>query len=131
MAIIKAKWEDNNNKYEIHMGGFISQAILTVEDVSDGVLQECLRYTLKKKMAAHYKVNGESSPYDAVDIVLDIDYNFKDILKSVDDIIKSGGYYNGGSNIEVFKGKSEEGKCKYLIRMNSALMYELVGYDYD
>ena len=79
MAIIKVKWTDGEDKHMIHMGGSIPQAILTVEDMSDGMLSECLRYAIKKKLSALHVVNGESFPFGA-DVVLDIGYNLKDIL---------------------------------------------------
>ena len=124
MAIVKAKWTDGNDKHEIHMGGSIPQAILTVEDMSDGMLSECLRYALKGKLTALHIINGESFPFGA-----DIGYNLKDILNILDEIARKHEYYN--CDIEVFKGKYEEGKCSYLIRMGSTTLYELVGYDYD
>ena len=128
MAVVKAKWTDGNDKHEIHMGGSIPQAILTVEDMSDGMLSECLRYALKGKLTALHIINGESFPFGA-DIVLDIGYSLKDILNILDEIARKHEYYNCG--IEVFKGNYEEGKCIYLIRMGSTTLYELVGYDYD
>ena len=128
MAIIKAEWKDNDNRYEVHMGGLVSQSILTVEDMSDGMLSECLRYTLRKKRTALYIVNDEKFPFGA-DIVLDIGYNLKDILNILDEIARKHEYYN--CDIEVFKGKYEESKCSYLIRMGNTTLYELVGYDYD
>ena len=128
MAIIKAKWTDGNDKHEIQMGGSNPQAILTVEDMSDGMLSECLRYALKGKLTALHIINGESFPFGA-DIVLDIGYNLKDILNILDEIARKHEYYN--CDIEVFKGKYEEGKYSYLIRMGSTTLYELVGYDYD
>ena len=128
MAIIKVKWTDGEDKHMIHMGGSIPQAILTVEDMSDGMLSECLRYAIKKKLSALHVVNGESFPFGA-DVVLDIGYNLKDILNTLDEIVRESEYYN--CDIEVFKGKYEESKCSYLIRMDSTTLYELVGYDYD
>lgn len=128
MAIVKAKWTDGNDKHEVHMGVSIPQAILTVEDMSNGMLSECLRYAIKKKLSALHVVNGESFPFGA-DIVLNISDNLKDILNALDKVARKHEYYN--CDIEVFKGKYEEGKCSYLIRMGSTTLYELVGYDYD
>lgn len=63
------------------------------------------------------------------DVVLDISDNLKDILNTLDEIVRESEYYN--CDIEVFKGKYEQSKCSYLIRMGSTTLYELVGYDYD
>lgn len=123
MAIIKAEWEDNDNRYEVHMGGLVSQSILTVEDMSDGMLSECLRYTLRKKRTALYIVNDEKFPFGA-DTVLDVSDNFKDILKVLDDLV------GNGTNAEVLRCEYEGGKCRYLIGTDGSV-YELVGYDYD
>lgn len=123
MAIVKAEWEDNDNRYEVHMGGLVSQSILTVEDMSDGMLSECLRYTLRKKRTVLYIVNDEKFPFGA-DTVLDVSDNFKDILKVLDDVV------GDGANSEVLRCETEDGKCRYLIGTDGAV-YELVGYDYD
>lgn len=123
MAIIKAEWEDNDNRYGIHMGGLVSQSILTVEDMSDGMLSECLRYTLRKKRTALYTVNDEKFPFGA-DVVLDVSDNLKDILKALDDLV------GNGANSEVLRCEYEDGKCRYLIGTDGSV-YELAGYDYD
>ena len=126
MAIIIAEWKDNDNSYGIHMGGLVSQSILTVEDMSDGMLSECLRYTLRKKRTALYIVNDEKFPFGA-DAVLDVSDNLKDILKALDDVV---GVVGDGTNSEVLRCETEDGKCRYLIRTDGSV-YELVGYDYD
>lgn len=123
MAIIKAEWTDNDNSYGVHMGGLVSQSILTVEDMSDGMLSECLRYTLRKKRTALYIVNDEKFPFGA-DAVLDVSDNLKDILKALDDVVGSG------INTEVVRCEYEDGKYRYLIGADGSV-YELVGYDYD
>lgn len=123
MAIIKVEWENNNNRYGIHMGGLVSQSILTVEDMSDGMLSECLRYTLRKKRTALYIANDEKFPFGA-DAVLDVSDNLKDILKALDDVVGSG------INAEVLRCEYEDSKYRYLIGTDGAV-YELVGYDYD
>lgn len=125
MAIIKAEWKDNNEKHVIEVKGNVSHAILTIEDILDDGLLDSYKYILRDKKAVPYKINGES--YKVVDTVLDVSYDLRDILKTLDDVVKDN-YYGG--NIDVIRCEHENGMCRHLIGSNGSV-YELVGYGYE
>lgn len=127
MAIIKAEWKDNNDKHEIQIGGRESQAILTVEGISDGGLSNGYEYTLRKKKSVLHIINGESFPFSE-DAVLDVSYDLRDILKTLDDTLRENHSYSGNTNI--LRCESENRMCRYLIETDGTV-YELVGYAYD
>src|SRR5699024_7311068 len=125
MAIIVAKWKDNDN-HVIEVKGKVSHAILTIEDVSDEGLLDSYKYILRNKKTVSHKINGESFPLSE-DTVLDVSYDLRDILKTLDDVVKDN-YYGG--NIDVIRCEHENGMCRHLIGSNGSV-YELVGYGYD
>lgn len=125
MAIIKAEWKDNNEKHVIEVKGKVSHAILTIEDILDDGLLDSYKYILRDKKTAPYKINGES--YKVVDTVLDVSYDIRDILKTLDDVVTDN-YYGG--NIDVLKCEHENGTCRNLIGANGNV-YELTAYGYE
>ena len=40
MAIVKAYWKDDGDEHMIRIGGVVSQAILTVDEITDGEFLE-------------------------------------------------------------------------------------------
>lgn len=125
MAIIKAKWKDND-KHVIEVKGKVSHAILTIEDISDEGLLDSYKYILRDKRTVPHKINGESSILSE-DTVLDVSYDLRDILKTLDDVVKDN-YYGG--NIDVIRCEHENGMCRHLIGTDGSV-YELVGYGFD
>ena len=84
------------------------------------------KYILRNKRTVLHKINGESSILSE-DTVLDVSYDLRDILKTLDDVVKDN-YYGG--NIDVIRCEHENGMCRHLIWSNGSV-YELVGYSYD
>lgn len=123
MAIIKAEWEDNNDKHLIRVGGKVSYAILTVDDISDDGLLDSYKYILRNKKTVFHETNGEAFPFSE-DAVLYVSYDLRDILKTLDDVVGEG------VDAEVFKHEHKNGMCKYLIGANG-YVYELTAYGYD
>ena len=123
MAIIKAYWKDDGDEHMIRIGGAVSQAILTVDEITDGEFLDCLRYKVKRKRSGLHVINEESFPY-SVDVVLYVGGSFRDALDMVDEIASKGKCYDDG--FLVHKGE-EKGKYKYLIVLDGG-MYEIIGY---